>query len=142
VAHGRPFGFGEIRDPVIRRVGLHDPEEIRDPAENERVGQPNQRFGHDSHPSVRVHAVQPLEFLRLYLVHDLLHGEIVQHAAVEYSAQIFAVLVAIAVHAKQFARHDFTHHRDGELFYPPQRDFGRRGDAAGRGLVDTFVRAP
>lgn len=75
--HVRPLGLDHVHDPVAGRGGRHDPEAVHDPAEDERVDQPHQRFGRHLGPPVLGHAVQPFDLFNLDPVHDVLHRVIV-----------------------------------------------------------------
>lgn len=136
VARGRPRSFREVRDPVVRLVGGDYAEKVRDPGEHEHVSQPHQCSGHDCGAPIRGHGAQPSDPAHLDLVHDVLRGEVVTHAAVQHAAQVLAVSIAVAAGPVQFARHRLARHGHRELLHAAQRDL--RGDVVAHdALVDT-----
>lgn len=111
-------------DLVVQGFFCHS-EEVKDPAEHERVGQPHQRsIQHRGAPG-RVHGLQPPDLRRLDAVHDMLRGERVKPAEVEHFTQVVTVPVPVVGRVEQLARHDFAHHRCGESLHSAQRDLGR-----------------
>lgn len=140
MAHGRPPGLGVVSDPVAGRVGRHHSEEVKNPAEHKRVGQPHQRLGQRLHAPRRYHGLQPPDPVRLDPVHNVLRGKRVKLTEIQHFAQIFAVPIPVAGLAKQLAGHDFAHHRGGESLHSAQRDLGGRR-VANRRPVNGPVRA-